>query len=346
MFVLRRRVANPKNSLSNTPKYSLIIPTFGRPDEVDEFMDSLTRQEYKEFEVIIADGTPKKSLEEVANKYKERIHFTFLYEEFLPVSDARNLGAKSAKGEYLIFLDSDCIIPPQYLKEVDKVLKEKDYDLFGGPDAADKNFTPVQKAISYSMTSLFTTGGIRGKKTHVGVFHPRGFNMGMKRSVFEKVKGYDIHFRCAEDIDLSIRILKEGYKSGLIPAAYVFHKRRTNFKKFYQQVFRFGAARINLFQRHRSELKVTHLFPFAFLCYFYLGWILYFVHFYAGLAWSSSLLFYFFLIWIDSTIKNKSVYIGLLSIRAAFVQLTGYGWGFVRNAIEVFLKGNKSGLKL
>ncbi len=332
--------------MENNPKYSLIIPTFGRPDEVDEFLDSLTRQEYKNFEVIIADGTPKKSLEDVANKYKDKVPFTFLYEEYLPVSDARNLGAQKAKGEYFIFLDSDCIIPIQYLNEVDKVLQEKNYDLFGGPDAADVNFTPVQKAISYSMTSLFTTGGIRGKKNHVGVFHPRGFNMGIKREAFEKVNGYDVNFKCGEDIDLSIRILKEGFKSGLIPDAYVFHKRRTDFKKFFKQVYRFGAARINLYTRHKNELKITHLFPFAFMCYICLGGLSFLVHLYAGLTWLFTIALYKLMILADSTIKNKSLYIGILSVRAAFTQLFGYGWGFFRNAIEVFIKGNKKGLKL
>jgi GT2 family glycosyltransferase len=226
------------------------------------------------------------------------------------------------------------------------VLAEKNYDLFGGPDAADTNFTPVQKAISYSMTSLFTTGGIRGKKNHVGVFHPRGFNMGIKREAFEKVNGYDVNFKCGEDIDLSIRILKEGYKSGLIPDAYVFHKRRTNFKKFFKQVFRFGAARINLYMRHRAELKITHLFPMMFMFYACLGGLPFLIHPYAGFAWLGSLVLYTMLILIDSTIQNKNLFIGLLSVRAAFTQLFGYGWGFFKNAVEVFIKGNKKGLKL
>jgi GT2 family glycosyltransferase len=295
---------------------------------VDEFLESLTHQVYKNFEVIIADGTPKKSLEDVANKYINQVDFKFLYEEYLPVSDARNLGAKEAKGEYFIFLDSDCIIPPEYLNEVDKVLVEKKYDLFGGPDAADSNFTPIQKAISYSMTSLFTTGGIRGKKNHVGVFHPRGFNMGIKREAFESVKGYDVNFKCGEDIDLSIRILKQGYTSGLISEAFVYHKRRTDFKKFFKQVFRFGAARINLFKRHKKELKITHLFPLAFLFYFYLGGLIYLINIYIGLAWSGSLLFYFLIIMLDSSYRNKNNFVGILSLRASFVQLTGYGWGF------------------
>lgn len=328
------------------PKYSFVIPTFGRPDEVDEFLGSLVNQKNKNFEVIIADGTPKESLESVANKYKDKVPFTFIYEEYLPVSDARNRGAKMAKGEYIIFLDSDCIIPENYLNEVENYLQKNEIDLFGGPDAADVNFTPIQKAISYSMTSLFTTGGIRGKKNHIGVFHPRGFNMGMKKNVFESVNGYDENFKCGEDIDLSIRILKSGYKSALISDAYVYHKRRTDFKKFFKQVFRFGAARINLFKRHKTELKITHLFPLLFILYTVLGWVSFFIHIYIGFAWLASIIIYTISIFIDSSIKNKSIHVGLLSINASYIQLYGYGWGFVRNGTEVFIKGNEKGLKL
>lgn len=328
------------------PTYSLIIPTFGRPDEVYEFLESLTHSSFKDFEVIIADGTPKKSLEEIAQPFYNQIPITFIYEEYLPVSDARNRGARVAKGAYFIFLDSDCIIPPDYLKKVDEFLKNNPVDLFGGPDAAHQSFTPVQKAISYSMTSLFTTGGIRGNKKHVGTFHPRGFNMGISRQAFEQVKGYDTTFRCGEDIDLSIRILQAGFKSALIQDAYVYHKRRTDFQKFFKQVYRFGAARINLFVRHKNELKVAHLFPFLFTCYWALGSLSILIHPFLFFAWLSSLIFYSLCIFIDSSYKNKSVYVGLLSVRAAFTQLTGYGWGFFVNFIEVFIKGNLSGKNL
>lgn len=327
-------------------KYSLIAPTFGRPDEVDEFLESLKSQEYKNFEVIIADGTPQKSLEEIVRKHEGYYPIQFLYEEFLPVSDARNLAAKHAKGEFFIFLDSDCIIPPGYLTAVDNALAREHFDTFGGPDAAHRDFTPVQKAISYSMTSLFTTGGIRGNKKHVGKFHPRGFNMGISRKAFETVNGYATDFRCGEDIELSIRIIKAGFTSGLIPEAFVYHKRRTDFRKFFKQVFRFGAARINLYERHKEELKITHVFPFAFLCYWALGWFTVLIHPYLFFAWLGSLVLYFFLIFLDSTLKNQDLYVGLLSIRAAFTQLTGYGWGFFRNAVEVFIKGNPRGIKL
>lgn len=327
-------------------KYSLIVPTFGRPDEVDEFLDSLTRQRYRQFEVIIADGTPKKSLREITDKYQGQFPLLFLYEEYLPVSDARNLGAKEARGDYFIFLDSDCIIPEHYLEAADKAITENPCDLFGGPDAAHGDFTPVQKAISYSMTSLFTTGGIRGRKTHVGTYHPRGFNMGISRRAFETVSGYDTTFKCGEDIDLSIRIIRAGFPSRLIPEAYVYHKRRTDFRKFFKQVFRFGAARINLKVRHKNELKLAHLFPFAFLCYWSLGWFTVLIHPYIFFAWLGSLVLYSLFILVDSSVQNKNLYVGLLSVRAAFTQLTGYGWGFLRNGIEVYIKGNRNGMKL
>ncbi|MCX7744630.1 MAG: glycosyltransferase [Flavobacteriales bacterium] len=328
------------------PTYSLIIPTFGRPDEVYEFLESLTHSTYKNFEVIIADGTPQKSLEEIARPFYNQIPVTFIYEEYLPVSDARNRGASVAKGDYFIFLDSDCIIPHDYLEKVDSFLKKCPVDLFGGPDAAHESFTSIQKAISYSMTSFFTTGGIRGNKKHVGVFHPRGFNMGISRKAFEQVKGYDTKFRCGEDIDLSIRVLKAGFKSALIPDARVYHKRRTDFQKFFKQVFRFGAARINLFVRHKSELKITHLFPFIFTLYLFLGAFTVFIWPTVFVFWFLSLLFYSLFIFIDSSIKNNNIWVGVLSIRAAFTQLIGYGWGFFRNGVEVFVKGNKNGLKL
>lgn len=331
---------------SVAPKYSLIIPTFGRPDEVQEFLESLTQSTYKNFEVIIADGTPKKSLENIARPFYNQLTIQFLYEEFLPVSDARNLGAVKACGEYFIFLDSDCIIPPDYLKKVDQFLQSHPVDLFGGPDAAHTSFTPVQKAISYSMTSLFTTGGIRGNKKHVGVFHPRGFNMGISRKAFEHVKGYDTTFRCGEDIDLSIRIIQQGFKSALIPDAFVYHKRRTTFKQFFKQVFRFGAARINLFSRHHNELKITHLFPFVFTCYWVFGALFFLIDLNIGFAWMLSMALYKLLVFIDSSIKNKSTHVGFLSVKAAFIQLSGYGWGFFKNAVEVFIKGNKKGIKL
>lgn len=325
------------------PRFSLIVPTFGRPDEVTEFLESLLEQDYDSFEVIISDGTPKDTLRPELQKYVDLKSYplTLHYEEYLPVSAARNDGAKLAKGDYFIFLDSDCIIPAGYLKAIDAYIAENDPDIFGGPDAAHSDFTTLQKAISYSMTSMLTTGGIRGKKSHVGTYHPRGFNMGMKRTAFEAVNGYST-FRCGEDIELSIRLIKAGYKTALIEEAHVFHKRRTSIKQFFKQVFRFGAARINIWKLHPEEMKLTHVFPLAFISYFILS-ILGVLSIY-GSPIAIPMVLYLLAVWIDATFQNRSLRVGSLAVITTIVMHAGYGWGFFKNYIHWSRHGE--GMKL
>lgn len=327
------------------PRYSLIIPTFKRPDEVEECLQSLTMQTFRDFEVIIADGTPGQSLESVTKPFADSLQLTFLYEAYLGVSEARNLGFQHAKGEYIIFLDSDCIIPPGYMQAVHEHLQMEDIDLFGGPDAAAEDFTPLQKAISYTMTSLLTTGGIRGKKKHVGTYHPRSFNMGIRKSVFEAVGGYS-DFKCGEDIELSIRIIKAGYRSGLIEKAFVYHKRRTSFQQFYRQVYRFGAARINIGNRHPGEIKAAHLFPLLFSTGLVLSVLMLLLCTYMGFIMLGAYVLYLSALFLHSSLENKSFHVGLLSLQAALVQFFGYGRGMLDNAIEVYVKGNQKGIQL
>jgi len=325
-------------------EFSLISPTFRRPDEVAEFLDSLQNQTYPHFEVILADGTPQISLAHIAQKHRGNLDLTFLYESGLPVSAARNAAASFARGQYFIFLDSDCLIPPDYLSIVSEHLLRENLHLFGGPDAAHPSFTPIQRAISYSMTGLFTTGGIRGKKTRLGVFHPRGFNMGIHRDWFQSVGGFST-LKCGEDIELSMRLIAAGAKSALIPKAKVFHKRRTDFNAFYRQVYRFGAARIHLHLAHKGQLKATHIFPAAFLLFhltlipaLFLPKMLLIMLLLSG--------FYALLILLHASIQERSLFVGLLSVRAAYTQLMGYGAGFLHNAWEVYARNRPEGLNL
>lgn len=327
------------------PRYSLIIPTFKRPDEVEECLQSLTLQTFGDFEVIIADGTPDQSLESVVKPFSGKLELTFLHEEYLGVSEARNLGFQHAKGEYIIFLDSDCIIPQGYLQAVDEHLQKEHLDLFGGPDAAAEDFTPLQKAISYAMTSLLTTGGIRGKKKHVGTYHPRSFNMGIRKSVFMAVGGFS-DFKCGEDIELSIRIIKAGYRSGLVEEAFVYHKRRTSFRQFYRQVYRFGAARINIGKRHSGEIKPAHLFPFLFSAGLLLSILMLLLWTHIGILMLGVYMLYLSSLFLHSSIENQSIQVGFLSVAAALVQFFGYGRGMLDNALEVHVKGNDKGIRL
>lgn len=324
-------------------KYSIIVPVFNRPDEVDELLESLCRQTEKDFEVVIVEDGSEKPCKEVCQRYEERLDLKYFMKHNSGPGQSRNYGAERAKGEYLIVLDSDVVLPEGYLKAVDDELGREPSDAFGGPDCAHESFTETQKAISYSMTSFFTTGGIRGGKKKLDKFYPRSFNMGIRRDVYLRLGGFS-KMRFGEDIDFSIRIFKAGYRCRLFPEAWVWHKRRTDMRKFFRQVYNSGIARINLYKLYPESLKLVHLLPMVFtvgvICLFLLACFGRIMMVYGNqddfklwywfvIASLAPILLYSLLIFIDSSIRNKSTAIGFISIGAAFVQLMGYGFGFI-----------------
>ena len=307
-------------------KFSIIIPVFNRPDEVDELLESLCEQTVKDFEVLIIEDGSVKPCKDVCDKYANILDLHYYAKENSGPGQSRNYGAERANGEYVIILDSDVVLPTGYLQAVEHELKQKPCEAFGGPDAAHPSFTPVQKAISYSMTSFFTTGGIRGGKAKLDKFYPRSFNMGIRRDVYLQLGGFS-KMRFGEDIDFSYRIVEAGYMPRLFPEAWVWHKRRTDFRKFFRQVYNSGIARINLEKRHPGTMKLVHLLPTVFT----LGVIGLLI---ISLFWSLAcvpIILYSLIILIDSSLKNKNLWVGILSIPAAFVQLMGYGFGFIES---------------
>jgi len=312
-------------------KFSIIIPVFNRPDEVDELLESLCQQTVKDFEVLIIEDGSVKPCKDVCDKYANILDLHYYAKKNSGPGQSRNYGAERANGEWLIILDSDVVLPEGYIQAVEKSLTSHlsaltSIEAWGGPDAAHPSFTPVQKAISYSMTSFFTTGGIRGGKAKLDKFYPRSFNMGIRRDVYLQLKGFT-KMRFGEDIDFSYRIVEAGYMPRLFPDAWVWHKRRTDFRKFFRQVYNSGIARINLEKRHPGTMKLVHLLPTVFT----LGVIgLLLITLFFPLA-CVPILLYSAIICIDSSIKNKSLRVGLLSIPAAFVQLMGYGFGFIES---------------
>ena len=306
-------------------RYSVIIPVYNRPDEVDELLQSLTVQYFKGFEVVVVEDGSSIPCKGVVDRYADRLNIKYFSKPNSGPGQTRNYGAERSEGEYLIILDSDVILPEGYFDAVEKELTTSPADAFGGPDRAHDSFTDIQKAINYSMTSFFTTGGIRGGKKKMDKFYPRSFNMGVRRAVYEALGGFS-KMRFGEDIDFSIRIFKGGYVCRLFPEAWVWHKRRTDLKKFFKQVHNSGIARINLYKKYPESLKLVHLLPAAFT----IGVVLVLL---AALVcpWSLLLLALFALIiCVDSSLQNKSLKIGMLSVVAAFIQLTGYGSGFLR----------------
>lgn len=319
-------------------KYSIIIPVYNRPDEIAELLESLQAQTWKDFEVLVIEDGSVNRCDLIVEKYKSELDLRYFYKENSGQGFSRNYGFERSKGEWFIVFDSDCIIPPQYLEVVDSFLNAELVDAYGGPDLAHENFTAVQKAISYSMTSFFTTGGIRGGKKRIGEFHPRSFNMGISRRVFEETQGYILP-RKGEDIEFSLRIVENGFKTALINEAFVYHKRRTNFLQFFTQLHFFGTARINIFRFYRKELKLVHFFPFVFTFGIVCGIFTLFLAPKYGLVLLGIYLLYFSMILVDSLVKTKSTVVALLSVVAAFIQLAAYGIGFVREAINSCLKG-------
>ena len=312
-------------------RYSIIVPVYNRPDEVDELLESLTQQTLKDFEVIIVEDGSIKPCKDVCDKYASILDLHYYAKENSGPGQSRNYGAERSNGEWLIILDSDVVLPEGYLDAVDKAITNHQSSTtpiaaWGGPDAAHPSFTPIQKAISYSMTSFFTTGGIRGGKAKLDKFYPRSFNMGIRRDVYLQLGGFT-KMRFGEDIDFSYRIVEAGYMPRLFPDAWVWHKRRTDFRKFFRQVYNSGIARINLEKRHPGTMKLVHLLPTVFT----LGVIaLLLITLFFPLA-CVPIILYSAIICIDSSIKNKSLWVGLLSIPAAFVQLMGYGFGFIES---------------
>lgn len=324
-------------------KYSIIVPVFNRPDEVDELLQSLEGQTMKDFEVVIVEDGSQKPCKDVCDKYAGRLDVKYFLKNNSGPGQSRNYGAERAKGEYLIVLDSDVVLPEGYLKAVDDELRREPADAFGGPDCAHDSFTETQKAISYSMTSFFTTGGIRGGKKKLDKFYPRSFNMGIRRDVYMRLGGFS-KMRFGEDIDFSIRIFKAGCRCRLFPEAWVWHKRRTDMRKFFRQVYNSGIARVNLYIKYPESLKLVHLLPMVFTVGVILLFLIacfgrimmvygspadFYSWYYLVVGAISPILLFSLIIFIDSSIQNKSMPIGFISIGAAFVQLCGYGFGFI-----------------
>jgi len=305
-------------------RYSLIIPVYNRPDEVDELLESLTRQHFQDFEVLVVEDGSSVPCESVVDRYATSLNIHYLKKANSGPGQTRNFGAERSRGEYLLILDSDCVLPPNYLDAIEAELQKEPADAFGGPDRAHESFTRVQKAINYAMTSFFTTGGIRGGKKKMDKFYPRSFNMGIRREIYQDLGGFS-KMRFGEDIDFSIRIFKAGYRCRLFPDAWVWHKRRTDWRKFFKQVYNSGIARINLYKKYPESLKLVHILPAVFtlgVCAILLLSLV--------CPWSLLLLFVFVLvILIDASLQNKSLFIGVLSVIAAFIQLIGYGTGFL-----------------
>lgn len=309
---------------------SFIIPVYNRPQEVDELLESLSLQTQSNFEVLIVEDGSYLSCHEIADHWAEKIPVHYIVQDNAGPGPARNTGAKEATGEWLIFLDSDVVVPPDYTSVLEDTLKNANYDCFGGPDRPHQHFNATRKAIGHVMSSFLTTGGIRGGQEKMDKFYPRSFNLGIRNEVFQKIGGFS-NMRYGEDLDLSMRLVEEGYKTRLIRDAWVWHNRRNNFRSFFKQVYHSGEARIQLEKRHPGTLKMVHMLPSFFTAGYPILVLL-------ALIWPFLFILVLippFLFFVDGLLSLRQLKAAILSVSAAFTQLFGYGTGFIHAWIKM-----------
>ncbi len=317
----------------NQPRYSVIIPVYNRPDEVKDLLESLLTQTRNDFEIIVVEDGSTNPCEEVVTEYSGKLPIRYYYKSNSGPGPTRNFGFVHARGEYFVVFDSDCILPPTYFESVNRGLMLNHLDAWGGPDKAHAGFTAAQRAMGYTMSSILTTGGIRGGKQSVGSFQPRSFNMGISKKVFQVTGGFRFD-RYAEDIEFSIRMKKEGFRIGLIPEAFVFHKRRSSFLQFLKQVSSFGKGRALIGTIHPEEVKITHWFPTLFTLGSMAIPILYLFNILFFKIASAFFVLYLILIFIHALLLNRNLAVASLSVPSALLQLWGYGFGFLMEKIK------------
>lgn len=316
--------------------FSFIIPVFNRPEEVNELLESFTKLDSKlDYEIVIVEDGSNSTSKAIVDAFSNELNISYYYKKNSGPGDSRNYGMRLAKGNYFIILDSDCLLPKDYLKNVNEYLKKDFVDCFGGPDTAHESFTNIQKAINFAMTSFITTGGLRGGKHNTGNFQPRSFNMGLSKTAFEASSGFGtIH--PGEDPDLSIRLHKLGFRTVLINEAYMFHKRRISWSKFFKQVYKFGMARPILNSWYPETSQTTYWFPTLFSLGFIASIFLYSL----GFFWFLMLFgFYFLVAFFMAFIESKNFYVASLSIFAILVQFFGYGYGFLSSTFAIKILG-------
>jgi len=316
---------------------SFIIPVYNRPNEVEELLTSFSALKTdSKYEIVIIEDGSTISSKDIVDVYQDRLNISYYFKDNSGPGDSRNYGMRQAKGNYFIILDSDCLLPPDYLKNAIKSLETEYVDCYGGPDAAHLSFSNLQKAINFSMTSFITTGGIRGHKNSVDEFQPRSFNMGLSKKAFEATKGFgNIH--PGEDPDLSIRLKKMGFKTKLIEDAYVYHKRRISWSKFYKQVYKFGMTRPILNKWYPETKKITYWFPTVFI----IGFITSVVLLLFGYSWPIFVYGIYFTTAFVLALFTTNISVSFLAIPAIFIQFFGYGWGFLKSTALLAFSNKK-----
>ncbi len=320
---------------------SVITPSYNRASELEHLMRSISAQsiDHNLFELIISDDGSTDDTEALINSWQEKASFSIKYisQENKGPGAARNHGLEKSIGELILFIDSDCEAHPKWIETIVDEYHKSEFDACGGPDGGKKDFTLLQKAIDYSMTSFFTTGGMRGhSEKMISKFYPRTHNMGVKRDKYEAVGGFG-NLRHGQDIEFSHRIRTSGGKIRFIKNALVYHRRRTSLRQFIKQVFNWGVARINLGKIDTAMLEPVHFLPsLSILLSLFIILIIY------QLDWGISEIFLLFfsplsIICLLGALNKKDLRVFPILLLVIPIQIFGYGLGFLQAYIRRFI---------
>lgn len=308
--------------------YSIIIPVYNRPDEIETLLDSIAAQSFREFEVVIVEDGSSRACEDHIHRYRHRVDITYVYQQNTGQGFARNKGISLSKGDFFLFFDSDCVLPKDFLRNLDQAIRDRKLDAYGGPDDASDDFSAWEKAMNFSMTSFWTTGGIRGKMKDKTAYQARGYNMGFSREIYDAIGGF-VDANRAEDIEISIRIKKAGFKLELVEEAWVYHKRKSTFTSFVRQSYQFGSNRAFVSSLHPEALQIVHFAPSVFLCFLLLLLISFFAKSFFLVPLTLAFVVWFAAVLISAAFQNGSLQVGVLALLTSVGQLSFYGLGLL-----------------
>lgn len=250
-------------------RFSIIIPTYGRPKQLKECLDTVAVLAYPKdgYEVIVVDDGSKTSLEEIVRAFQKRIKVRLLRQNNAGPATARNRGASESSAEYLAFTDDDCKLSQHWLTRLEEALNLNPESLVAGRTVND---LPDN---SYSTASQLIIDFLYYYYNREDAMFIASNNMALSKEQFLKVGRFDTTFPlAAEDREFCDRYLYKGFKTLYAPEAIVRHAHPLTLSNFWRQHFNYGRGAHNFHKirasRSQNAMKIEPM-------KFYTGLLLY-----------------------------------------------------------------------
>ncbi len=220
------------------PVFSIIIPTYNRPAELALCLEALCRLDYprERFEVIVVDDGSKTSLQPSVARFLDQLDVTLLTQANAGPAAARNKGASQAKGEFLAFIDDDCMTSPDWLQKLVNRFAEVPDQAIGG-----RTLNPLpENSYSTASQNLIDAGYAYHNPLPSQASFFASNNLTVPAACFHSVGGFDITFKTSEDRDFCDRWRHQGFQMTYAPEILIYHSHHLNFRTFWRQHFNYG----------------------------------------------------------------------------------------------------------